>query len=201
MQRHDGLTPERVLALAAVAALLLVGVISLSMILGAISGDDEPEESAVAPPAATPTATPTPKPSPTPVPLTPEQRAQRRAAADEVRRQGFSPVSLRHYEPTQTLRVLLGTPASAPEGRRRAFFFVGDQFVGTDTPEGSSNVRIRKQSETQVTLAYKLFLPDDQPCCPTAGTETVRFKWDGAAVTPRDELPSAAERIAPGTTG
>jgi hypothetical protein len=56
----DHLTPERILALAAVAGLLLVGLISLILIAGATGGDDEDQV------AAAPTATATPKPTATP---------------------------------------------------------------------------------------------------------------------------------------
>lgn len=56
------------LALAGVAGLLLVGLISLVMVLGALGGGDEEREAASA--EATPEATPTPTatPSPTPIP-------------------------------------------------------------------------------------------------------------------------------------
>ena len=190
------LTRDRALALAGLIALLAVAVASLVMIAGAAGGGDEEEVAATATPTPTPTPTPkptpkpTPTPTPTPVPLTPEQLVQRRAAADQLRQQGYEPVSLRAYHPDQTLRVLLGSPSSAtraagvPEGRR-AFFFVGDAYVDTDAPEVSSDLRIIRQTENTVTLRYGL---------DTGENATVRFRWDGATLAPQSVVPPAVQR-------
>lgn len=185
-----GLTPERVLALAGTAALMLVALVSLVMI--ASVGGDEREASAPlaqSTPTATPTATPTPKP--TPVPLTPDQRAAREAAAKILTDKGFTPLRLRDYDPRRRLRVLLGKQVS---GTIVAFFFVDDRYIGNDTSEPSAKVRVKRKSETQVTLAYSTYAPGDEPCCPTGGPIDVRFRWNGSALVPQDPIPPAQQR-------
>lgn len=185
----DWLTFERALALAGLLGLLIVGISIVSLIASA--GGDEPErEVAAATPTPTRTPSPTPTPTPTPVPLTPEQKAERRAAAEQVRNQGYEPVSLRAYHPDQTLRVLLGEPSDAtqaagvPEGRR-AFFFVGDQSIGTDTIDVSSDLKIARQTDRSVTLVYGLDTGEDA---------RIRFVWDGTALTPRTPIPPVDQR-------
>jgi hypothetical protein len=184
-------TRDRILALVGLVALLAVGAASAVMVAGAARGDDEEVAAAPTPtPTATRTATPTPTSRPTPVPLTPEQLAARRAAADQLRQQGFEPVSLKAYHPRQTLRVLLGSPSAAtraagvPEGRR-AFFFVGDAFVDTDAPEVSSDLRIARQTKNTVTLRYGLA---------AGGSASVRFRWDGATLAAQSPVPALDQR-------
>src|SRR5215210_7997224 len=81
-------TPERVLALAGVAALLGVFIVMISLISGASGdgndGSGEQVATATEQPTRTPDPTPTAKPKPTPVPLTAEERTERQAAADVV---------------------------------------------------------------------------------------------------------------------
>ena len=179
------LSLERALALAGLAGLLLVGLLSVGLVL--TSGGGEEETQALAP---TPSPSPTPTPAPTPKPLTPEQRAERRAAVEQLREQGFEPVRLKQYDPEKTLRVLLGEPTAAsraagvPEGRR-AFFFVGDAFVGTDAPEVSSDLELGRRTERAVTLRYGLETLEDT---------AVRFRWDGTALVPQSTVPSVLER-------
>lgn len=183
---------ERALALLGLLGLFLVAGVCATMIAGAADGEDG-DVPTQAPVAATPASVPdpTPTPAPTPVPLTPEQRSQRRAAARAVREQGFEPVSLKAYHPDQTLRVLVGETSATsrangvPDGRR-AFFFVGDGFIGTDAPEPSARLRIARQTENTVTLGYRL----------TGGEETrVRFRWNGGALVPQSPVPPAPQRL------
>lgn len=184
------LTLDRALALAGLLGLFIVGVVTLTLIAGAAGDGGEEEAAATASPTATATASPTPTPTPTPVPLTPEQRAQRRAAADVMRRQGYEPVSLRAYHPDQTLRVMLGEPsaqtqaAGVPDGRR-AFFFVGDTLIGTDAPEVSTELRIARQTDNSASLLYGLETGEDA---------RVRFVWDGTSLAPRTPVPPADQR-------
>ena len=181
------LSLERALALAGLSGLFLVGIACLTMLAGG-SDSGEPAQGQVAAATATPTPTPTPTatptPAPTPKPLTPEQRAQRSAAAEQIRQQGFEPVSQRAYHPDQTLRVMLGETSEAGEAGvpagRRAFFFVDESYIGTDAAEVSSELRIVRQSKTTVTLAYGLDAGE---------TETVRFKWDGTSLGPQTAIP------------
>lgn len=184
MSDRPAWTPERMLAVAGTAGLLLVGLASLLMIAGTGGEDREPQAAIATPTAtATPTPTATPKPEPTPVPLTAEQRAQREAAAQIVTSRGFEPVKLRDYDPRRTLRVLLGRRT---DGYRLAFFFVGDRYIGNDAREASAKLRVRKQQDTRVTLAYGT----------TGGSVDVRFQWDGSQLQPLDLIPSAEQRQA-----
>lgn len=193
----SGLTRDRLLALAGLAGLFLVGIVCLVLLLGAGGGDEEgggevAAGTATATPTPTPTATATPKP--TPPPLTPEQREQRSAAADQVRTQGFEPVSLRAYKPDRTLRVILGerdeTAAAAAGGApgRRAFFFVGDAYIGTDVSDASTTLAVARQSERTVTLRYGLT---------TGESESVRYAWDGTNLTPQSAIPPVDQRQGP----
>jgi hypothetical protein len=192
--RGPRLTLERALAVLGLLGLFLVAGICASMIAGA-AGEDEPSPTRAAEATSTrepePEPTATPKPEPTPVALTPQQRAQRRAAARVVREQGFDPVSLKAYHSDQTLRVLLGETSATsrangvPAGRR-AFFFVGDTFVDTDAPEPSTSLQIIRQTENTVTLSYGL----------AGGAKTrVRFRWDGGALGAQSPVPPAPQRL------
>ena len=186
------LTPERILALAGVGGLLLVGLISLILVVGAAGGDDGEEEVAAQPTAtATPSPTPTPKPTPTPIPLTPEQKAERQAAADVVASRGFEVVRLKDYDPRKTLRVLIGRTTS---GSHLAFFFVNGDYIGNDAQDPSAALRVAKRGDLQVTLAYGIYAPGDAADKPTGGPVRVRFMWDGTRLTPQDPLPVPEQR-------
>src|SRR3954469_15631423 len=191
------LTPERMLALAGVAGLLIVGLVSVILILGAGGDDEEPVASAPVA-TATPKPTATAKPKPTPVPLTPEQKQERRAAADVVTSRGFSVVRLKDYDPRKTLRVLIGRTTS---GSHLAFFFVNGDYIGNDSQDPSARLKLAKQSDLTVTLAYGIFQPGDQPGKPTGTPVKVRFTWDGSRLTPEDQLPLPQQRTPGRQTG
>jgi len=177
---------RRIAGTLATAVLLAVGVVSASMIL---PGGEE------AAPSTAPLALPPAAPSTAdagPARLTKRQRALRRAAAAHVRRLGFTPERLTDYRPDHVLRVLIG----ANETGRRAFFFVGKRFAGADAPTPSTQLRITRQLERQVTLAYARYEPDDRACCPRAGEKRVRFRWHAGALKARDKIPTAARRQA-----
>lgn len=181
-------TGERVLGVAGVTVLLLVGLISLLMLLGEIGGNGgerEVREESGAQATATPTPTPTPtvEPKPTPAPLTAEQRAAREAAVTLVQGKGFDVVRRRDYDPRRTLRVLIGRQTGGKG--HLAFFFVGERYIGNDTSEPSGPIAVRGQRDRQVTLRYTLAGDD------SAG---VRFRWDGASLEPLDLIPAAEKR-------
>ena len=188
---HDQ-TPERLLALAGVAGLLAVLVVSIVLVLHAAGGDDPEQASAsvsgTPAPTATPTPTSTPKPRKTPVPLTAAERAQRSAAADVVASRGFKVVRLRDYDPDDTLRVLIGRTTA---GGYMAFFFVGEDYIGNDSRDVSRGLAVRRTSDLTTTLRYTL--------AATAGGDRadhqdVRFTWDGVRLTPESALPDLTQR-------
>jgi hypothetical protein len=176
----------------ATAALLAVGVTVVLM----LTRDDatEPADTFAAP-AATPRPVAKAKPRARPR-LTKAQRRSRAAAIGQLRSQGFEPVALADYKPRQSLRVLLGKPKASTGIRgRRAFFFVREEYLGTDAAEPSLRVRVLRQRDGVITLAYKLFSPADKPCCPTAGTARVRFTMADGRLVPEGPIPPAASRL------
>jgi hypothetical protein len=193
MEAEPSRTLARVVGVMATAALLGVAIAATALVLKAVRGHDE--NGAALRPAAAPTATPTTEPKPRPRPLSARERAARRAAADIVRSQGFEPLRLADWRPRQTLRVLVGRQSGGTA--RRAFFFVGDRYVGNDTAEPSARVRVATQRSRRITLVYDRYEPGDRPCCPKGGVQRVRFEWDGTALRPLDAIPPAAARTAP----
>ncbi|MEA2429347.1 MAG: hypothetical protein QOF37_2975 [Thermoleophilaceae bacterium] len=98
------------------------------------------------------------------------------------------------YDSSHTLRVLVGTKKSSGDGyAKRAFFFVGGRYIGTDTSDDSAGVRVEGSGDTTVTLAYALYGPNDALCCP-GGTARVRYQWNGSRLVPLDPIPSASKR-------
>ena len=161
--------------------------------------DDSSAELGTAPAAAKPAATPAPAATPQRRQLTQAQRASRRAAVAQLRSQGFVPVSVAAYRPRQNLRVLIGKPTAANATRgRRAFFFVREDYIGTDAETASARVRVASQNRSGITLAYTLFAPEDRACCPTGGIALVRFTLQDGRLQPASPIPPAAGRLRAG---
>lgn len=175
--------------MAGLVALMAVGLAGVLIVAGGGDGGEEAAPRAVASPG--PTAQATPTPAATPRPLTRRERAERAAAAGIVRSRGFSVVRLRDYDPRSVLRVLLGRD---PSGARLAFFFARDEYVGNDAEEPSAELRVRRRRPRRVTLAYGVYAPGDESCCPSGGPVPVRFELEGAAVAPVDPMPPAEQR-------
>jgi hypothetical protein len=131
--------------------------------------------------------------------LTNAQKESRNAAVGQMRSQGFEPVAISTYDPRQSLRVLIGRPKASSTGvrGRRAFFFVREQYIGTDAASPSLRLKVAGQKGGQITLAYSRFAAGDKPCCPSDGTVKVRFKLEADRLTPLDPIPPAAARLPP----
>jgi hypothetical protein len=115
-------------------------------------------------------------------------------AAATVERAGFDVIDRRAYNANATLRVLLGVKHGSGDGyAKRAFFFVGGRYIGTDTNDLSASMRIASQSDTTVGLTYALYGPRDALCCPHRFA-TVRYHWNGTRLVPLDPIPSRTER-------
>jgi LppP/LprE lipoprotein len=181
----------RGMAILATAALLGVGVAVATMIRAEADSSAE-DQALVAEPTPTPTATPKPEKRKAKRTLTKSQRAARRAAVAELRRQGYKPVRLADWHPRQTLRVLLGAQSSG--GPRRAFFFVGRRYIGNDATTPSTKLRVGKQDKRSVTLVYSVWRRGDRACCPHGGAVRVRFRWEGGLLRPQSAIPDAAAR-------
>jgi hypothetical protein len=181
----------RVLGLLGTAVVLAVGVVAATMV---ISGDDDEVVSAA--PAATPTPEPD-KPAKKKARLTNRQREERRRAVDEVRRQGYTPVSLADYKVDHLLRVLIAKPVGTTPPGMRAFFFADGEYLGQDAAAPSGKLRAGRQLEREITIVYTLYEPGDRACCPKGGDTRVHFRWTGDALEPRETIPPDAERLPP----
>jgi hypothetical protein len=124
----------------------------------------------------------------------PESGGTRSEAVAKLRDEGYRPDDASDYDSSATLRVLIGTRLDSGDGyAKRAFFFVGGRYIGTDTSEDSAQMRVENASDDTVTLAYALYGPDDALCCP-GGTATVRYQWNGSRLVPLDPIPPRSRR-------
>lgn len=118
----------------------------------------------------------------------------RSQAVAKVRAQGYRVDDPSTYHSSDTLRVLVGTKADSGDGyAKRAFFFVGGRYIGTDTSDDSAQIREEGASGSSVTLAYALYGKGDALCCP-GGTATVRYQWNGSRLVPLDPIPPRSRR-------
>jgi hypothetical protein len=187
----------RVLGLVATSALLGVAV-AIGLLVTGGAGDDSQELTPSAAVAATPEPTPEasrreradgPR-------MSRRARAARKAAVADVNAQGYTPVSLKSYQPDRRLRVLIGAPTGDKGGGRRAFFFVDRRYVGTDTADTSARISLDKtRGERWVTLTYRLYAAGDRACCPRGERAKERYEWDGSAVRAGDPLPQPELRL------
>lgn len=107
-----------------------------------------------------------------------------------VRAHGYTASDTSDYHPNQTLRVLVGTGSHSNDGYdKQAFFFVDGHYLGTDASRPSAQVSVVSQSDTEVTLAYRLYRPNDPLCCPGGGTAHVRFQLNNGRLVPLDPIP------------
>jgi LppP/LprE lipoprotein len=136
-----------------------------------------------------------------PEPAFTEQEPKREgaaAAATTVRAHGYTPNDTAEYHPSQTLRVLVGTRTGSADGYgQQAFFFVGPRFIGTDAKQASAKVKVVSQGDTEVTLVYPLYRPNDPLCCPGAGQAKVRFQLNNGRLQALDPIPPASSKSQP----
>jgi LppP/LprE lipoprotein len=119
--------------------------------------------------------------------------AEAEVAADVVTAHGYAPLDISDYHPSQTLRVLLGTRTGSADGYdKRAFFFLDNRFLGTDSAQPSASIAIVGQSDTEVVLAYALYRSHDPLCCPSGGQAVVHFQLDNGTLVPLQPLPPVA---------
>jgi hypothetical protein len=112
------------------------------------------------------------------------------AALAVVREHGYTAGQTSDYHPSQTLRVLIGTGSHSNDGYdKQAFFFVDGHYLGTDASRPSAQISVASQSDTEVTLAYQLYRPNDPLCCPGGGTAHVHFQLNNGRLVPLDPIP------------
>ncbi|MEJ7891078.1 MAG: LppP/LprE family lipoprotein [Solirubrobacteraceae bacterium] len=186
--------PARILAVAALAGLLVVLMVVIAMIGGAAGGDadEETAATATAEPTATETATETPKPDPTPVPLTAEQRLERQEAIDLVASKSFEVVDKADWNPDDTLQVLIG---ETDDGNELAFWFVDGTYLGNDSTDLSTKLRVKRTDDIEVTLRYAIYEDGDKPGKPTGEPIDVNFRYEAGTVEPVEALPAPEQRL------
>lgn len=151
------------------------------------------------PPPPAPTAKPAPAPTVQPAPAapapqppiaggTPSQALQ--AAVARVAQAGYRVSDTSSYDASQSLRVLIGTAAGSADGYdQRAFFFLGDSYLGTDTASPSAQISFQGQDGNVVTIAYALYRPKDPMNKPRGGKVGVRYQWNWTRLVPLDPIP------------
>lgn len=124
-----------------------------------------------------------------------EQESSQRAltaAVATIQRAGYTPTDTSQYRPQQTLRVLTATrTGTGGEHQQRAFFFVDERYIGTDSSQPSASLKVLSQGETSVTLAYGMYRAGDSLCCPSGGQRTVRFQLNDGHLQALDAIPPA----------
>jgi LppP/LprE lipoprotein len=112
------------------------------------------------------------------------------AALAVVHAHGYTAADPSDYHPNQTLRVLVATGTGSNDGYdKQAFFFVDGHYLGTDAARPSAQLSVVSQSDTEVTLAYQLYRPNDPLCCPGGGEAHVRFQLNNGRLLPLDPIP------------
>jgi hypothetical protein len=179
---------RRIVGVLATAAFVGIGVASALMILPDHKGTAGLETAAL--PTATPAARThrTAKHRARPKGPTKAQLAALHAAQAELRRQGFTTLDAKHYDPKATLRVLTGRPVGDANGGTYAFFFLRGSFLTRDSTTPSTKLRVVRTWKAGVLLEYRSYVAGDNACCPS-GRKSVRFKLVAGEVRPLDSIP------------
>jgi LppP/LprE lipoprotein len=176
---------RRIAGVLGTAAFIGIGVASALMILpDKRDNATGPETAAV----ATPTPTAHAHRTAAPRAQQPGESKAELAAQAVLRRQGFTTLDAKHYDPSATLRVLTGRPAGNAGGGTYAFFFLRGRFLGRDAPTPSAKVRVAKTGKRWLLLEYRTYAAGDKACCPS-GHASVRFQLAGGQVRPLDPIP------------
>ncbi len=113
-------------------------------------------------------------------------------AAAAVRARGYTPNDTSEYHSDQALRVMLGTRTGSADGyEQQAFFFVNGRYLGTDTKLPSAAVKVVSQGDTEVTLGYALYRPNDPLVNPSGGEAHVTFQLNNGKLVPLQKIPPA----------
>jgi hypothetical protein len=119
----------------------------------------------------------------------PQNRGDLRAAVALVKKKGYRPETST-WESYFKLNVLIGTYAKSADGyNKRAFFFYGRRYLGTDAAAPSAQLQEVWRDDRTIALLYILYRANDPLCCPTAGGAIVRFRWTGARIVALDPIP------------
>lgn len=117
------------------------------------------------------------------------------AAEAKVRSLGYTPNpdSASHWDNSASLHVIVGILTGSADGHPLwAFFFADGRYLGTDTAQPSALIELAWTKSDTVAITYDLYVPQDPMCCPSAGTATVRYQWNGSQLTALDPIPAAS---------
>lgn len=113
-------------------------------------------------------------------------------AAAAVRARGYTPNDTSEYHSDQALRVMVGTRTGSADGyEQQAFFFVNGRYLGTDTKLPSAAVKVVSQGDTEVTLGYALYRPNDPLVNPSGGEAHVTFQLNNGKLVALQTIPPA----------
>jgi LppP/LprE lipoprotein len=192
------MSSRAIVGVAATAALLLGAAVAVVLLLA--GGSDDSPTTVVTPPlkttadTKTKTVTVTTPTSPEP-PSGPPSLSE---ALSEVESEGYEASDTSTYDSSAPVAVLIGVKVPTADARRQhAFFFADGRYLGTDTKNTSAGIDVAYQTGSTVALEYELFEPDDAMCCPSAGSATVRYRWNGQQLVPLDPIPSDSWEVSP----
>ena len=109
-----------------------------------------------------------------------------RSAVERVAQAGYTVSDTSSYDASQQLRVLIG---SAGPYNQKAFFFLGGDYLGTDTLAPSAQLAFGGEDGNVVTIVYTLYRPQDPMNAPTGGKVGIRYQWNGTRLLPLDPIP------------
>ncbi len=113
-------------------------------------------------------------------------------AAAILRTHGYTPNDASEYHSDQALGVMVGTRTGSADGyAQQAFFFVNGKYLGTDTKEPSASVKVVSQGDTEVTLRYALYRPNDPLVNPGGGEARVTFQLNNGKLVALQKIPPA----------
>ena len=119
----------------------------------------------------------------------PRSTGDLQAAMALVKKKGYRPDKSAWISEFR-LNVLIGTFAKSADGyNRRAFFFYGRRYLGTDASLPSAQVEEVWRDDRTIALLYILYGRNDPLCCPTGGGAIVRFRWNGSRLVALDPIP------------
>jgi hypothetical protein len=144
-------------------------------------------------PTSTSTGTTTTRSAPEPAFTEGESKANGTSgAAVVVRARGYTPNNTSEYHSDQALRVMVGTRTGSADGyEQQAFFFVNGRYLGTDTKLPSAAVKVVSQGDTEVTLGYALYRPNDPLVNPGGGEAHVTFQLNNGKLVALGKIPPA----------
>jgi hypothetical protein len=108
----------------------------------------------------------------------------------KVESEGYTPVD---FEPSDSFsfRVIVGSATGSAGGYgQRAFFFNNGNYIGIDTTSPSAIVNVAWRDDKVIALEYVLYKGDEPMCCPTGGSQIVRFQLEGEKLVALDSIPT-----------